>query len=237
MKVLMFSLFLMFGISQACDYSACDSINPISEFFEVGFLPNKEQLLKLCPKTLQYFVCENRNVKTCTGKSIQELSLLDDQDAKQFRMFLKLEKIVLEVCNENSTLHKDYVDTIECFRDFLRKPNTVCEKETPKAEEKILEILNNIGDSHELYLKKRCLEAAFEAACFTLQLEETCGEAARTTAITLLQMLKGVWGSEECTGLENGGAELKARFLDALGLDESRKSKFQIAFDLVRKRR
>ncbi|GIY99865.1 hypothetical protein CEXT_253031, partial [Caerostris extrusa] len=106
-----------------------------------------------------------------------------------------------------------------------------------QLRQKFWKFLRFVKDEDELYPSAECLKSAFEMGCFTVQLEKTCGETARRTAVSVLQTLKPLMGNEGCLQLNNGGAELKAKLLDALDLEDSQKSKFQIAFDLVRRKR
>ncbi|GIY99866.1 hypothetical protein CEXT_253041 [Caerostris extrusa] len=160
MKVLVFSLFLLFGMSDACiEDDECNELNPIGDFLEVGFLPNGELLLNLCPKTLQFFECANRNIKECQGKTFEELAYVNDCkdesciSARVALAYLTFDKATKELCNRSSALHQGYMDNIDCIKNVLRYHDN-CDGIITGDDEKISEVLNNIENEQELSIRK-----------------------------------------------------------------------------------
>ncbi|GIY33413.1 hypothetical protein CEXT_351251 [Caerostris extrusa] len=164
-------------------------------------------------KTLQFFDCTNRYIETCE-KDIRELALLDELLTERMTLsYVTLEKLAREICDENSTLHEGYVDSIDCFRDFLTTVNSVCSEESQPVEAKILEILRFVKDEDELYPSAECLQLSLIAK--PLKPHEV--------------------GSEGCLQLivaDEGRLTSSLKWI--FWIEDSQKGGIQIAFDLVR---
>ncbi|XP_055949439.1 uncharacterized protein LOC129983818 [Argiope bruennichi] len=111
-------VFLLFcaarrSIAFSCDQTRkCDKYSTIQELSDLKFTPNREQLLNLCPRTLQFFDCYFEEIQKCTVLSLPELAATGHELASEM---LKTKNLVVDICNENSSLHGDYAASIECM--------------------------------------------------------------------------------------------------------------------------
>ncbi|GBM04625.1 hypothetical protein AVEN_75582-1 [Araneus ventricosus] len=235
--MLIFVLLLSFiagrSIAFSCDETRkCDEYSTIQELSDLNFTPNREQLLNLCPRTLQFFDCFFEEVQKCTVLSLPELAGTGHELASEM---LRTKNLIVDICNEDSSLHKDYAASIECIRDVTNAQSPVCKDDTEKVVKGFLEsrsLLDAGKDEEFLSEEQLCLEMAYTLACFSEDINKNCGETARRVYLTVLEHSKSV-AAIECS-IEDD-LSLKREFLDYLDLKEDDKTAYWSVFQTFRR--
>ncbi|GIY82617.1 hypothetical protein CDAR_451941 [Caerostris darwini] len=113
-----FTLKGTFAGFESCDFDKCQEDDLAEGLSRVNFLPNEQQLRELCPKTLQQVACLVQEAESCTGKTVEELaSIADPTFAK---IITGARSLIQDICDENSQFRKDYLESRDCFRGFIR---------------------------------------------------------------------------------------------------------------------
>ncbi|GFT92481.1 uncharacterized protein NPIL_232601, partial [Nephila pilipes] len=109
-------------VSNNCDERKCEDISPFEDIGNIEFLPNKEQLSRICPNALRYIVCLLDNIKDCTGMGIAELTTSSNETlATESKLFLGIGSIFADLCDEDSSFHRDYVASVDCVSRFIEE--------------------------------------------------------------------------------------------------------------------
>ncbi|KFM62146.1 hypothetical protein X975_00290, partial [Stegodyphus mimosarum] len=146
-----------------------------------------------------------------------------------------MEALAKEMCNEESNLHKSYVRTQPCTREYFSAPKMQCKREAEAAYAAYRD-LNEIlpAESEEaLDDNAMCLLEAYAFACVAHDLQVTCSEEARNVLTGIFQRLKLAKIICSVSSLD----ELKTNFLESLELEPERKDVFALAFNSLKKRR
>ncbi|GBM26014.1 hypothetical protein AVEN_141974-1 [Araneus ventricosus] len=221
---------------ERCDYSKCKESNPSDELEDVRYMPNAQQLREYCPKILRFLDCNIGTVQSCVGQSISDLAASSNQSvAEEVAALLGVGSLVRDLCNPHSTLHKDYVANIECFRGFIVVGTRLC---TLEARETLDDFYakSNIevgGLDDALNAEIRCLKMGFEVTCLSMRLGESCGESAQSAFVTVVRRLKGLMESQ----CEGGQSALKTKLYNYMEVDDEKMSKMKETFELFRRRR
>ncbi|GBM04604.1 hypothetical protein AVEN_75567-1 [Araneus ventricosus] len=219
-----------------CDYSKCKDSNPFEELGEVRFMPNAQQLREYCPKMLRFLDCNIDAVQSCAGKTIDELAASSNQSgAEEIAALLGIGSLVRDLCNPHSTLHKDYVANIECFRGFVIVGSRLCSLEARETMEDFYTKSNieKSGLDDALNAEIKCLEMGYEVTCLSIRLGESCGESARSALVTVVRRLRGLLEAQ----CEGGPSDLKTKFYNYMEVDDEQMRKIKEMFELFRRRR
>ncbi|CAL1270117.1 unnamed protein product [Larinioides sclopetarius] len=238
MMLLTLILSCMIAGSFACSDDHCKDISLANELMEVKFLPSGKQLETLCPKVLTFLECEKGFFECSGGSSLEDLASSSDlEKARVSKAMLSGMSFVRDLCDEDSSLHDDYIESVDCFRDFISVASRMCREDVFEPIQRFFEeVYPSVEDRGEAYAEISCLRDAFEVACIMDNLGDSCGSVAQRTAMTALEKLKDAIKSGSCAGVENA-ADLKSRFLDFLELEDEERSKVQGIFDLFKRRR
>ncbi|GBM26016.1 hypothetical protein AVEN_141975-1 [Araneus ventricosus] len=229
---------MMFRGSLACSDDHCKDQALANELMAVKFLPNNEQLGTLCPKVLTFLECE-KDFFECPGRSLDELASSSNKtEARRAKAMLSGMSFVLDLCDEDSSFHHDYIGSVDCFRGFIEAATRTCRQDVVAPIEKFFDELYHSEEdiTEEAYAEIHCLSDALELSCIIDNLGDSCGTVAQRTAMTALERLKDLLKAGCCADVENA-ADLKSRFLDYLELDDERRSAVQGIFDLFKRRR
>ncbi|KAF8773489.1 hypothetical protein HNY73_016148 [Argiope bruennichi] len=236
MKLFIWLLCLTIGGSFAfrCDETRkCDD-SAIQELSALGFFPYKEELSRLCPGVLGFFDCYFTEVQKCTTLSISELAATGNEFASKL---LTARNFIVDICNEDSTLHNDYVSSINCILDVTNAQSPLCKDGREKLVKDFYESRNplqNAGKDEETILdEKICLEIVYTFACLAQDIYKNCGKTARTLYLTVLEH-SNVAAPFECS-IENE-LDLKREFVDYLKLEDDVKKAYWSVFQAVGRR-
>ncbi|GIX92331.1 uncharacterized protein CDAR_621861 [Caerostris darwini] len=243
MKAPVLCLFLMIGGSLAflrenCDSSKCESLSTVREIESLRFMPNEEQLNRLCPRTIQYMNCLIETMETCAGQTLEQLSTTGNATVAPIaKLIIDVRTLFNELCDESSTLHKEYVANIECIRGYIPFGPRQCRQQVGVIAADLLQNID-IGEDNDVKLAERtCLVDTFEIGCVVIGLGRECGDGARELlASVLLRIKDSVIAQIDCKNVPDT-LGVKDKFLDALDLNDDERSKFEIAFELTRNRR
>ncbi|KAF8773490.1 hypothetical protein HNY73_016149 [Argiope bruennichi] len=116
-------------------------------------------IVRLCPKFLEFFDCYFAEVEKCILRSIPELATTGHEFASQL---LAARNFTVDLCNENSTLHNDYVSNTDCILDVSNPELHLYDDEAEKLLKAFSESkgpLQTAGKNRETILNERfCLE-------------------------------------------------------------------------------
>ncbi|XP_035217846.1 uncharacterized protein LOC118191147 [Stegodyphus dumicola] len=242
MQKLRLTLLLILGIFQIS--TACDDIlSECSEALEsevelLTGLPNEQELRRICPVFLDVFDCVREKSLKCEGKTAEQAVVSSDDpgDAIAAQLFINMEALAKEICNEESDLRKSYIRTQPCTREYFSKPPKIqCKREAEAAYaayRDMNEILLAEGEE-ELDEDAMCLMEAYAFACIAHDLQLTCNEEARNVLTGIFQRLKLSRVSCSVSSLN----ELKTNFLESLDLEPERRDVFSLAFNSLKKRK
>ncbi|GIY82615.1 uncharacterized protein CDAR_451931 [Caerostris darwini] len=243
MKTSILCLFLMIGgtfaiFGENCNTDKCESLNTMKELQPLRYMPNKEQLERLCPGTLQYIDCHIEVLESCTGQRILQLSSSSNKSVSGMsKIILNTRHLIREICDEDTTLHKDYIENIECFRGYISFGPFQCRDEAEETARQFVENMDSINPDEDKRAERNCLTNAFEIGCIMTGLGRDCGDRARDLMMQILLTFKdSLLETGGCSGVR-GATGLKVKFLESLNLSDEEKSKFQMAFELVKRRR
>ncbi|KAG8182356.1 hypothetical protein JTE90_010122 [Oedothorax gibbosus] len=219
-----------------CDLKKCDKFKITG--IRPDMAPNEQQLLQVCGIMLERFSCIDNSIKDCTGQDLEELSSSDNTTvADTSTMLFNLQRLGVDLCDEDSLLHASYVANVDCFNDFLRKPHPECLEEANTVYEAYIQaqkVLGAVKTLTEEAQDAECLITAHTVACATILLGEECGEVARTTLVEVMRRVRYMSLSMDvCT--KEQFEMLKTGYLGFVELEEPRKSYFRQAFEAGKK--
>ncbi|GIY58010.1 hypothetical protein CEXT_478411 [Caerostris extrusa] len=212
----------------------CYELSSRPQLRGMNYLPTVEQLRVMCPKFFQYNDCEKELVKTCTGKSVEEVMTSSNRSLAEYALQVSgYDSLTADICNENSALHRDYAPNIECVRDVVQSiPDYEC---GDAGREAVKGYLNSTkSDQNEVDgPTKKCLGISYSIACFVNRLVKSCGESAGRALVTTLQMLRPLADSEYACTAEIASV-LRGAFFESLTFDtEEKKRLFQSVFEML----
>ncbi|XP_055949779.1 uncharacterized protein LOC129984041 isoform X2 [Argiope bruennichi] len=211
----------------------CDEA-PFEELAQLEYRPNREELLRLCPSILDFFNCYFRGVKNCLGREVEEIAESGDGIASSIaKSLLSTRSLAVEMCDEYSTLHKNYLENVECFESLVVEDSPVCTQKGGMYADAFLRHFHNLENENLDWEELYCLERLYALACFAEQVEMTCGEVARKTFLNILEKVRGAT-FVECD-IENP-LSLKRSFFDFLELGGKRSELYRSVFQTFRKR-
>ncbi|XP_055949932.1 uncharacterized protein LOC129984156 [Argiope bruennichi] len=228
----------MIAGSLACTDDHCKDPDLANELLKVQFLPNREELITLCPKVISFLECE-KGFFECPGKTLEEMAVSSvKEDVTTAKAMLGAMSLVRDVCDEDTSFHNDYLGSVECFRGFFPVAGKMCRQDIAKPIEEFFDQIysNEVEVNEEAYAEIRCLSDALELACIIDNLGDSCGDVATKTAVTVLERMKAFLKEGSCNDVENA-ADLKAKFLDFLDFEEPKRSSVKEIFDFLKKRR
>ncbi|XP_055950386.1 uncharacterized protein LOC129984518 [Argiope bruennichi] len=234
MALLIWLLCLTVGGSfafQCGERKKCDD-GTLREMIELDFFPNKEQLSRLCPKFLEFFDCYFAEVEKCILLSIPELAKTGHEFASQL---LAARNFTVDLCNENSTLHNDYVSNIDCILGVTTPKSLLYEEEAWKSVIIFFEYkeqFQTIGmDKENIMDTLFCLEYGFIITSLAQDINKDCGKRARELYLTILD-LSNVDKPVDCS--TESILSLKREFLDFQKLEDDSEDYWSI-FQIVRR--
>ncbi|XP_055950659.1 uncharacterized protein LOC129984737 [Argiope bruennichi] len=236
MEVLILLFCFMIGGSSAsmCYQVTCDDA-PLKELARRNYTLNETQLISLCPPTLELFNCYSKFARDCFEMELEDLAKSNDPYAKVIATkVLEAKILAIEMCDENSTLRKDYLENVGCFSRMIDNAATICSE---KAAEHAVAFLRKFHDLKEgeyvNWSERSCLETVYSIACLAEQLERTCGEVARRTFLTLLEKVKSVI-REDCNVVDP--LSFKRSFFEYLELEDKISEFYRFVFETFRRR-
>ncbi|GIX92324.1 uncharacterized protein CDAR_621831 [Caerostris darwini] len=222
MKVFISFIIVLVGESMGflrdrCDRTKCIDESPMTELYQVLFMPSKDQLLRLCPKILQYVTCEFDTIRICVGQSLEDLSTSS---------------------NRKSPLHKDYVAEIDCYRRYVAFGSMMCVDEARSVTNDFMDTVENLIEdgTGNVNDELQCLKSAYDLACRANELKDFCGVRAQKAFVNIFRRMKGVLGEIFCP---NGGdfTHLRQKFFDTMNLQDNERNRIEEIFDLFENRR
>ncbi|GFS89761.1 uncharacterized protein NPIL_452651 [Nephila pilipes] len=240
MKILVLVLFSVIGSSigselEKCYIAKCYDLSPVEDLRPIRYTPNRDQLAMMCPRAVKYANCIFDEIKLCSGKTLEEMATSsNEEDSMTASLLLSAASYALDLCNEKSSLHKEYSENVDCYLKYLEDMHKgKCKEDAEKTVTTFLES-NPLSEEEPnfdlMWAGQRCLVKAYRQACVSLQLEESCGDVSRKTYLSIIGRIKP-WLGQECF-MENFSM-LKNQFLDYLNLEEATKNKYRFAFDAV----
>ncbi|GIY73971.1 uncharacterized protein CEXT_278261, partial [Caerostris extrusa] len=131
----------------------------------------------------------------------------------------------------------EYLNNIACFKNLVLVSDSrgKCSRDGFTAYQTYQNSVGLFEDENDEVHDSRawCMGTAYTMACFSADLGESCGEAARTTFVDTLKRFKYL-RMTDCT--EANIQELKTNFLDSLKLEEDRRNIFYTMFDQRRRK-
>ncbi|CAL1270102.1 unnamed protein product [Larinioides sclopetarius] len=137
------------------------------------------------------------------------------------------------MCDKESTLRKDYLANVECFDRLVEERSDACRENSATYAEAFLRQRHNLKEENVDWEELDCLERVYGLACFTEQIEITCGEVARKTFLTILEKVKDA-AFTECE-LEHS-LSLKRSFFEYLELGGAKSELYWYVFETFRRR-
>ncbi|GBM04623.1 hypothetical protein AVEN_75580-1 [Araneus ventricosus] len=140
-----------------CNEIACDD-SPLEELARLEFRPNKPELLRLCPPTLDFFNCYFKGVKNCLGMDVKEIAESGDGIASVIAdSLLKARSLAVLMCDKNSALRKDYLENVECFGHLVDEGSDVCTGKGEKYADAFLRQWHNLQEENVDWEELDCL--------------------------------------------------------------------------------
>ncbi|CAL1270113.1 unnamed protein product [Larinioides sclopetarius] len=238
MKLAALIFSFMIAGSLACSDDHCKDPNLANELLAVRFLPSGKQLENLCPKVLTFLECEKEYFE-CQGQSLEELASSSDKTvASNANAMLGGISLVRDLCDEDSSFHHGYTESVECFRGYIANAGRMCHQDVARPLDDFFDVLYPSEDdiTEGAFSEIRCLRETLELACVIDNLSDACGSVAQETAMTVLRKMKPALKQKICEGVENS-AELKSRFLDFLEFDDEKRERVQGILDLIKRRK
>ncbi|PRD36728.1 UNVERIFIED_CONTAM: hypothetical protein NCL1_07648 [Trichonephila clavipes] len=241
MSSFVFFLLVGLGVSSAnflnyCNEEKCSDLSPFEELEELNFLPDKEDLKKICPNLLKFLDCEFENIEECNGVGIEELALSPNESvAALSSLLLTLGSISADICNENTILHQEYITNLDCFREFFTTSlGDECEEGSQKLALGFSDFMKLPEEDDESTKFISCMETPLEIACVSNLLQTQCGQSARNTFVKVMRRIKPILDIE-CE-LEDIGS-LKEAFFGYAKLTDDELEVYRSVLDVLLKRR
>ncbi|GFS84520.1 uncharacterized protein NPIL_448111, partial [Nephila pilipes] len=90
-----------------CNPEKCKALQPLKDLQDVQYLPDAEDLKRICPRFLKFLDCEFDNIKECNGVGIAELALSPNRTiAGISTLLLNIGSVAADACDENTALHR-----------------------------------------------------------------------------------------------------------------------------------
>ncbi|XP_055949952.1 uncharacterized protein LOC129984173 [Argiope bruennichi] len=231
MVLFIFILSCMVTGSLACTDEHCQDFTVTTQLYETKFMPNRSQLEIICPNLIKMFECEKTYLE-CPGQSIEEVAVSSDTvKSKLAKAILGGLSLIRELCDNDSDLQKDYLESVECARSHITDIGRLCLPETSKPTE---DYFNQFYSNEDDFFKKishiSCVKDAFHTACMVYKLRDTCGTVAEKTALYGLERMKDALKANRCANVENA-ENLKTKFLEFLNYDEQKKNSIKRVLD------
>ncbi|GFT29254.1 uncharacterized protein NPIL_679981 [Nephila pilipes] len=232
---------LVLGILRDCDMRRCHAPDLKEDLEAIDFIPTtEEQLDTFCPPILESLRCVAEQIEDCTKMDIFELAASENKTVSAIgSLFLNLGKFVIDVCNKETDLHKNYIASISCFKDLVLQPEPTmkCHQEGNAVYALYANSLELLGEKEtdEVQGSERwCMITAYTLACFSAELQDNCGDLARTTFVDILKRFQSLkWN--ECSDIDV--VNLRTKFLDFLELEDERRSIYSEVFNSRRRRK
>ncbi|GFR22065.1 uncharacterized protein TNCT_633021 [Trichonephila clavata] len=236
-----FLLFVGLRISSAnflndCNPRKCLELSPFEELREVGFLPNKEELRRICPNVSMFMDCEFDNVKDCIGIGVEELAMSPNATIASFAsMFLNIASLSADLCNENTPIHQEYIAHLDCLREFFTSTcGMECFRESRKLANGFYDSLSISEDEFETEQFISCVKTPLEIACAALRLQKRCGQLTQNTFVNILTRMQHLV-HPDCKAEDFGS--LKNAFFEYAKLDDEHQEAYRSVVDILLKRR
>ncbi|GFY53371.1 uncharacterized protein TNIN_112601 [Trichonephila inaurata madagascariensis] len=236
-----FLLFVGLRVSSAnflndCNPGKCLNLSPFEELREVRFLPNKEELQRICPGVSKFIDCEFDNVKDCNGIGIEELAMSSNATIAAFTsMFLNIASLSADLCDENTLIHQEYIEHLDCLREFFTKTcGMECFKESRKLARGFYDSLSVSEDDVDSEQFTSCVTVPLEIACAAHRLQKRCGQLTRSTFVNIIRRMQHLV-HPDCKA-EDFGA-LKSAFFEYAKLDDEQQEAYRSVLDVLLKRR
>ncbi|GFQ78024.1 uncharacterized protein TNCT_692091 [Trichonephila clavata] len=243
MNFFLFCLFIGIGVSSAnflnhCNRDKCTDLAPLDELKKVKFLPDEDDLKRICPDGLKFIDCEFDNIKDCNGVGIEELAMSPNKTVAMLSsLLLNVGSLAAEICDEETLMHQEYIASVDCFREYFpNNENNECLKESRELALGFYESLNVPEDDEEIVELVSCLETPLEIACDAHNLQKVCGQSARTTLVKIVGRIKP-FVSRSCPSASEELENLKNSFFEYAKLAEEQHEIYRSVLDELVKRR
>ncbi|GFS47839.1 uncharacterized protein TNCV_3598401 [Trichonephila clavipes] len=164
MSFFLFCLLIGIGVSSAnflnhCNRDKCFDLALLDDLKQVKFLPDEDDLKRLCPGILKFIDCEFDNIKDCNGVGIEELAMSPNKSvATLSSILLNVGSLAAEICDEDNLMHQEYIASVNCFREYFpNNQRNECMKESRELALGFYESLNVPEDDEEIVELVSCL--------------------------------------------------------------------------------
>ncbi|KAF8773492.1 hypothetical protein HNY73_016151 [Argiope bruennichi] len=166
----------------------CNVVDPLSfkrSFFE--YLELEDKISEFYRSTLEYFNCFFKDIKECTGKDVEEyIESLDEFGKLLAQSLWNGRNLAIEMCNEHSTLRRDYLANVDCYVDMIEEAYSACREKADSDTEAFLRKYHNLTEDEDVnWGEQGCLGEVYELACLAEKLEDSCSEAARRAFLNI----------------------------------------------------
>ncbi|GFT29250.1 uncharacterized protein NPIL_679961 [Nephila pilipes] len=231
------------GFFQSCDMRRCHVPALRDRLAAIDYVPTtEEQLNSLCPPFQEALKCVADQYEECTNKNLFELATSENKTiALMGNLLLNLRRFTTDICDSNSDLRRNYIANIHCFKDLATDPEGTikCSQEGEAvfvSYAKSLGLLEEGEDEEEAkqHIQYGCYVPAYALACFSVKLQDKCGQVARATLVDLLKLFQPLkW--EYCSDINL--LNLRTKFFDFLELGDDKRSIYSEVFNSRRRRK
>ncbi|GFT29252.1 uncharacterized protein NPIL_679971 [Nephila pilipes] len=231
------------GFFQTCDMKRCHAPTLRDQLEAIDYIPTtEEQLESLCPPVLEALRCVAEQIEDCTKQGLFELAASENKTvALMGNLLLSIGKFVIDICDSNSELHRNYIASITCFKDLAVEPEATikCHQEGNAVYALYAKSLDLLGQDESEAEERQdsehwCMVTAYTFACFSAELQDKCGDVARTTFVDILKRFQSLkWN--DCSDIDVHN--LRTKFLDFLELEDDRRSIYSEVFNSRRRRK
>ncbi|XP_055951240.1 uncharacterized protein LOC129985289 isoform X2 [Argiope bruennichi] len=236
MEAPIFLLCLLIGGSFAffCDDIDCDGTS-LNELALLNYRPNATELIRLCPPTLEYFRCYFKGVNDCLGIDVEQLVATGDEFSKAIATpILNGRNLAVEMCDEHSTLRRDYLANLDCYKGLIADATSTCGGKADSDAEAFLRKYHNLPENERVdWGEQACLSILHGLACIAEKVENSCGETARKTFLIIVEKVKFSIVSE-CNVEDT--RSFKRSFLEFLKLEGKRAELYEFVFERFSRR-
>ncbi|GBM04613.1 hypothetical protein AVEN_75574-1 [Araneus ventricosus] len=171
----------------------CEDVNPLDEWENEGYAPSLYMLKTLCPKTLEFLDCRTEEMQDCLGQSFGDMAISTNFSIASFsRVILATNTLIRQVCNENSSFHKDYVRNIDCYKAFSYVIRQFCSQDVSRIENLFLGTLK-VYPEEDMNCKVKLFSGPYELACMSDMIGRACGPTAKRLHATATLMFKDIF--------------------------------------------
>ncbi|GIX92304.1 uncharacterized protein CDAR_621751 [Caerostris darwini] len=238
-SLVVFFLAMQGSFADPCDMTDCRNLEMKEELERVTWMPTtEEQLDKICPMLQNALRCVANHLEECHGRELAVIATSDNKTVAAMGFItLSMSTLVGDVCNKESEFRQKYLSNIACFKNLALVSDSKgkCSRDGFTAYQTYQNSVGLFEDENDEVHDSRawCMSTAYTMACFSADLGQSCGEAARTTFVDTLKRFKYL-RMTDCT--EANIQELKTNFLDSLKLEEDRRNIFYTMFDQRRRK-